>query len=311
MVLVMSGTMRGYWRFPPGPLVRRMARYKLTIEYDGRPFVGWQRQANGLSVQQAVEEAILRFCGEEVRITAAGRTDAGVHAIGQVAHADIARPTDPGTVRDAPQLPPEAAARGDPGRGGGGRPLRRPHLRHPARLSLPHRQPPRAAGAGGRPGLAGVAAARRRGDARGGAAPGRPSRLHQLPRRRMPGQVADADDGPAGRGAPRRGGRDRGRGAVLPAPPDPQYRRHAEAGGRGQAPARLGRRGAGRPQPAPPPAPPRRRTAYASCGCATGRIWRPDRSSRPAAPTPARRTPRARPRSAASTSSAVRSTKPS
>jgi tRNA pseudouridine38-40 synthase len=78
-----------------------MARYKLTIEYDGRPFVGWQRQANGLSVQQAVEEAITRFCGEDIRITAAGRTDAGVHAIGQVAHADIARPTDPGTVRDA------------------------------------------------------------------------------------------------------------------------------------------------------------------------------------------------------------------
>lgn len=82
-------------------MVRRMARYKLTIEYDGRPFVGWQRQANGLSVQQAVEEAILRFCGEDIRITAAGRTDAGVHAIGQVAHADIARPADPGTVRDA------------------------------------------------------------------------------------------------------------------------------------------------------------------------------------------------------------------
>lgn len=78
-----------------------MARYKLTIEYDGRPFVGWQRQANGLSVQQAVEEAITRFCGEDIRITAAGRTDAGVHAIGQVAHADIARPTDPATVRDA------------------------------------------------------------------------------------------------------------------------------------------------------------------------------------------------------------------
>jgi tRNA pseudouridine38-40 synthase len=78
-----------------------MARYKLTIEYDGRPFVGWQRQAHGLSVQQAVEEAIQRFCGEAVRITAAGRTDAGVHAAGQVAHADIARPTDPGTVRDA------------------------------------------------------------------------------------------------------------------------------------------------------------------------------------------------------------------
>lgn len=78
-----------------------MARYKLTIEYDGRPFVGWQRQASGLSVQQAIEEAIFRFCGEDVRITAAGRTDAGVHAAGQVAHVDIARPTVPDTVRDA------------------------------------------------------------------------------------------------------------------------------------------------------------------------------------------------------------------
>jgi tRNA pseudouridine38-40 synthase len=78
-----------------------MTRYKLTIEYDGRPFVGWQRQINGRSVQQSIEEAVFRFCGEEVRITAAGRTDAGVHAAGQVAHVDITRPTVPDTVRDA------------------------------------------------------------------------------------------------------------------------------------------------------------------------------------------------------------------
>lgn len=70
-----------------------MTRYKLTIEYDGRPFVGWQRQANGLSVQQAVEEAVAAFCGEETRVASAGRTDSGVHALGQVAHVDIARPT--------------------------------------------------------------------------------------------------------------------------------------------------------------------------------------------------------------------------
>lgn len=78
-----------------------MPRYKLTIEYDGRAFVGWQRQINGLSVQQAVEEAVVRFCGEEARLHCAGRTDAGVHALGQVAHLDLAKDHDPGTVRDA------------------------------------------------------------------------------------------------------------------------------------------------------------------------------------------------------------------
>ena len=78
-----------------------MTRWKLTIEYDGGPFRGWQRQENGPSVQAAIEEAITRFCGERVTITAAGRTDAGVHARGQVAHADIAKETRADTVRDA------------------------------------------------------------------------------------------------------------------------------------------------------------------------------------------------------------------
>ena len=76
-------------------------RYKLRIEYDGGPFVGWQRQDNGPSVQQAIEEAIYAFCGERVTLTAAGRTDAGVHALGQVAHCDLTKPVTPDTLRDA------------------------------------------------------------------------------------------------------------------------------------------------------------------------------------------------------------------
>jgi tRNA pseudouridine38-40 synthase len=67
-------------------------RYKLTIEYDGSGLVGWQRQANGLSVQEALETAVLRFCGETVTMHGAGRTDAGVHALAQTAHVDLTRP---------------------------------------------------------------------------------------------------------------------------------------------------------------------------------------------------------------------------
>jgi len=78
-----------------------MPRYKLVIEYDGRPFCGWQRQAHDLSVQQVIEEAILRFSGETVSIQAAGRTDAGVHALGQVVSFDLRRDWDPFKVREA------------------------------------------------------------------------------------------------------------------------------------------------------------------------------------------------------------------
>ncbi|MFM9153052.1 MAG: tRNA pseudouridine(38-40) synthase TruA, partial [Methylocystis sp.] len=59
-----------------------MTRYALTIEYDGTPFVGWQRQANGSSVQESLEEALKTLCGEHIIVHGAGRTDAGVHAIG-------------------------------------------------------------------------------------------------------------------------------------------------------------------------------------------------------------------------------------
>jgi tRNA pseudouridine38-40 synthase len=68
-----------------------MPRYKLVLEYDGSGFVGWQRQENGFSVQQALEEAIFRFANEPAAAAAAGRTDAGVHARGQVVHVDLAR----------------------------------------------------------------------------------------------------------------------------------------------------------------------------------------------------------------------------
>jgi tRNA pseudouridine38-40 synthase len=78
-----------------------MPRYKLTIEYDGRPFVGWQVQDNGLSVQGVLTAAVAGFCGESITLQGAGRTDAGVHALGQVAHMDLARAWDGDTVRDA------------------------------------------------------------------------------------------------------------------------------------------------------------------------------------------------------------------
>ena len=78
-----------------------MARWKLTIEYDGTGTVGWQRQDVGVSIQGLVESAIHAFCGEDVTLTVAGRTDSGVHALGQVAHVDIQRPTNPFELRNA------------------------------------------------------------------------------------------------------------------------------------------------------------------------------------------------------------------
>jgi tRNA pseudouridine38-40 synthase len=72
-----------------------LTRFRLTVEYDGRPFMGWQRQAHGPSVQQAIEEAAATITGETVVLHAAGRTDAGVHAIAMAAHVEIARPITP------------------------------------------------------------------------------------------------------------------------------------------------------------------------------------------------------------------------
>jgi tRNA pseudouridine38-40 synthase len=79
-----------------------MARYKLTIEYDGTPFSGWQIQDNAPTVQGALETAVKAICGEQVRVHGAGvgAAGAGVHALGQVAHCDIQKPFPPGRLRD-------------------------------------------------------------------------------------------------------------------------------------------------------------------------------------------------------------------
>ena len=78
-----------------------MPRYKITVEYDGGPFVGWQRQESGPSIQAALENAVFAFSGERVHVQGAGRTDAGVHARGQVAHFDLAREHPLESVRGA------------------------------------------------------------------------------------------------------------------------------------------------------------------------------------------------------------------
>ena len=78
-----------------------MPRYKLTIEYDGTPFHGWQRQEDFLSVQQVLEEAISEFTRHPVTVFAAGRTDTGVHGLGQIVHLDLERQWAPEKVSEA------------------------------------------------------------------------------------------------------------------------------------------------------------------------------------------------------------------
>ena len=78
-----------------------MHRYRIIIEYDGTPFVGWQLQSAGASIQGRLTEAIVRFSGEAVVVRGAGRTDSGVHALAQVAHFELARAWAPFKVREA------------------------------------------------------------------------------------------------------------------------------------------------------------------------------------------------------------------
>ena len=78
-----------------------MPRYKMTVEYDGGPFVGWQRQTNGPSVQEALETAAAKLDGGPREVYGAGRTDAGVHALAMTAHVDLEKALPADTVRDA------------------------------------------------------------------------------------------------------------------------------------------------------------------------------------------------------------------
>ncbi|HEX4198623.1 MAG TPA: tRNA pseudouridine(38-40) synthase TruA [Caulobacteraceae bacterium] len=89
-----------------------MPRYRLLVEYDGRPYHGFQAQADQPSVQVSIERAVKAFCGESLRLHAAGRTDSGVHALGQVVHIDLEKDWDAAVVRDAlnAHLAPEPIA---------------------------------------------------------------------------------------------------------------------------------------------------------------------------------------------------------
>ena len=181
-----------------------MPRYRLTLEYDGGPFVGWQRQDNGPSVQGALEAAIFKLSGETVTVTGAGRTDAGVHALGQVAHFDLEKTFPGDTIRDALNhyLKPDPVAVLEADIAPADFHARFSAIARHYCYRIVCRRSPLVMERG--PCLACRARARRRGDARSGADTGRPSRFHDVSRRGMPGEIAGEDARPAGCGARRR-----------------------------------------------------------------------------------------------------------
>ena len=171
-----------------------MPRYKLTIEYDGTPFVGWQIQDNGASVQGVLTDAIAAFAGERAAVHGAGRTDAGVHALGQVAHVDLAKDWDDDTVRDAINfhLRPQpiavlAAEQVEPTTS------TRASRRLSGIISIASSIAAPISRSTLEPRLARAAPARWRRHARGRAKARRPARFHHLPCRRMPGEIAGED----------------------------------------------------------------------------------------------------------------------
>ena len=125
-----------------------VTRFALTVEYDGRPFMGWQRQDHGPSVQAAIERAANEITGEAITVHAAGRTDAGVHALGMRAHLDVARSITPFRLMEALN----ARLRPDPvavlACDGRARRLARALLVPGAALRISHRHAPRAADLG-------------------------------------------------------------------------------------------------------------------------------------------------------------------
>ncbi len=231
-----------------------MPRYRITIEYDGTPFVGWQAQAEGLSVQGALEEAVFRFSGQRVRIKGAGRTDAGVHALGQVAHFDLGpdragRDWESGRIRDAINfhLRPAPAVVLDCTDATADFDARfSATARHYLYRILDRRAPPvldrdRVWWLSHRLDAAAMSDA--------ATAPGRPPRFHDVPRQRLPGQIAGAHARPAQRPPRGSGNRDRSLGARVPAQSGAIHGRLAETRRRGEMVARRSCFGAGRPQP--------------------------------------------------------------
>ena len=142
-----------------------MPRFKLIIEYDGTPFAGWQWQNGAPTVQRALTDAIAAFCGHAVKVAGAGRTDAGVHALGQVAHVDLEKDWRVDRVRDAinAHLRPHPVAVLSAEKVAGR--FRRALLGEETPLSLSHRQSPAGSRAGAHPRVARAAPAERGRDA--------------------------------------------------------------------------------------------------------------------------------------------------